>query len=85
MSAKKLHNRFISIYFERCVERELKTFFGSTPFYAALFVDSDWVLRGSAWELLTNSNKQTGRDFMSEMGLVQAAMKEVDKISKSNA
>ena len=82
MSAKKLHNRFISIYFERCVERELKTFFGSTPIYAALFVDFDWVLRGSAWELLTNSPR---RDFMSEMGLVQAAMKEVDKISKSNA
>ena len=32
-----------------------------------------------AWELLTNS---LGRDFMSEIVLVQAAMKVVDKISK---
>ena len=39
-------------------------------------------LCGRAWELLTNS---LGPDFMSEIGLVQAAMKEVDKISKSNA
>ena len=40
------------------------------------------LLCGRAWELLTNS---LGRDFMSEIGLVQAAMKVVDKISKSNA
>ena len=37
------------------------------------------LLCGRAWELLTNS---LGRDFMSEIGLVQAAMKVVDKISK---
>ena len=43
------------------------------------------LLFGRAWELLTN---RLGRDFMSEIGLVlslvQAAMKIVDKISKSN-
>ena len=61
----------------------IKTFFGSThKFYVALFFASYRVLRGRAWELLTNS---PGRDFMSGIGLVQAAMKEVDKISKSNA
>ena len=42
------------------------------------------LLCGRAWDLLTNSPGQ-GRDFMSEIGLVQAAMKEVDKISKTNA
>ena len=36
-----------------------------------------------AWELLTN---RLGRvDFMSEIGLVQAVMKEVYKMSKRNA
>ena len=38
--------------------------------------------------LLTNSpgrGRDRGRDFMSEIGLVQAAVKQVDKISKSNA
>ena len=37
------------------------------------------LLCGRAWELLTNS---LGWDFISEIGLVQAAMKVVDKISK---
>ena len=41
-------------------------------------------LHWRVWELLTNSPGR-GRDFMSEIGPVQAAMKEVDKISKSNA
>ena len=40
------------------------------------------LLCGRAWELLTNSPGR-GRDFMSEIGLVQAAMKEVDKICKA--
>ena len=40
------------------------------------------LLCSRALELLTNSQ---GRDFMSQIGLVQAAMKVVDKISKSNA
>ena len=30
LSAGKLHNRFNSIYFKRCVQRELKTFFLSS-------------------------------------------------------
>ena len=50
-----------------------------TKFRLAYF---SFMLHGRAWELLTNS---PGRHFMSEIGLVQAAMKEVDKISKSNA
>ena len=37
---------------------------------------------GSRPGILLNS---PGRDSMSEIGLVQAAMKQVDKISKSNA
>ena len=52
------------------------SYYGS---WAGLF---SLLLFGRAWELLTNS---LGRDFMSEIGLVQAAMKIVDKISKSNA
>ena len=40
------------------------------------------LLCGKALELLTNN---LSRDFMSEIGLVQAEMKEVDKISKINA
>ena len=36
--------------------------------------------------LPTNSpGRGRGRDFMSEIGLVEAAVKQVDKISKSNA
>ena len=35
-------------------------------------------------ELLTNGPGRD-RDFMSEIGLVQGVIKEVDKISKSNA
>ena len=45
-----------------------------TKFRLAYFL---LLLCGRAWELLSR-----GRDFMSEIGLVQAAMKEVDKISK---
>ena len=40
------------------------------------------LLCGRTWELLTNS---LWRDFVSETGLVQAAMKVVEKISKNNA
>ena len=41
------------------------------------------LLCGRAWELLTNSlGRDEGRDFMSEIGLVQAAMNKVDKIRK---
>ena len=84
LSAKKFHNRFISIYFKCWVQRELNTLISSealTKFRLAYF---SLLLCGRAWELLTNS-KGRGRDFMSEIGLVQAAMNEVDKISKSNA
>ena len=38
-------------------------------------------MRQGQWELLTNSPGQ-GRDFLSEIGLMQAAMKEVDKMVK---
>ena len=47
--------------------------------YFSLLLCDSW-----AWELLTKSPSR-GRDFTSEIALVQAAMKEADKISKSNA
>ena len=48
----------------------------------AIFRGMHVVVAAGPGILLTNS---PGRDSMSEIGLVQAPMKQVDKISKSNA